>query len=165
MVCEEIVKANQSLASEIASIINETNYMYYRPLIPGVHFKYPIITVDEVINYMRSMEFFLCKLGGEIVGVIALKILDKEEGMVRFAYVKLCYQRKGIGSELLNFVVKQARSRGLKKLKLVVHSKALWAIRFYRNHGFTVVGFRDKGHGWFCLWKNYCVKNFSQEYL
>lgn len=144
MVCEKIVKVNETLASEVASVINEANYMYYRFIIPGIHFKYPIVEVEEIANYMKSMEFFACIVREEIVGVIALKSSGKE-GVVRFLYVKPGFQRKGIGSELLRFLEDYAKGKGLRKLSLVVHSRASWAIRFYRSHGFVTIGFRDKG--------------------
>jgi len=51
--------------------------MYYRFIIPGIHFKYPIVEAGEIANYMKSMEFFACIVREEIVGVIALKSSGK----------------------------------------------------------------------------------------
>jgi ribosomal-protein-alanine N-acetyltransferase len=55
------------------------------------------------------------------------------------------YQRRGIGSALLNLVMDRAREEGLVKLFLEVRRSNERALELYRSRGFTQIGVR-KGY-------------------
>jgi len=55
--------------------------------------------------------------------------------LIRHAYTHPTYQRKGVGSRLL----KHLASRTKRPLLMGTWADAVWAIRFYEKHGFTLV--------------------------
>ena len=54
------------------------------------------------------------------------------------------HQHRGVGTSLMMCIEEEERRMGLKKLRLVVHEEAFWAIKFYEKQGFKVVARRDR---------------------
>ena len=54
------------------------------------------------------------------------------------------YQKKGIGSMLLQKVIEEAKLNNIKSLSLEVDEKNEKAINFYKNKGFEVTNIRKK---------------------
>ena len=132
-------------ADDIAHVINESNYHAYKDVIPKGFFKHPVVSRDEVLEDMRRMEFYVYEVRGEIVGVAALHPRYSEGvGVVRWVYVHPRYQRRGIGTALMRRIEERARELGLRRLRLVTHGEAYWAIRFYEKLGFKIVGYVER---------------------
>ncbi|RLE92371.1 MAG: hypothetical protein DRN04_10510 [Thermoprotei archaeon] len=137
-----IQKADAKDVNEIVSVINESNYQAYRSIIPPEHFKHPVVTHNQILRDMKEMIFYVYKLKDKVVGVAALKPLhEKRTGLVRWVYVHPKHQHKGIGSALIKHIEEEARKLNLKKLRLFTHEKAVWAINFYKKHGYRIVGY------------------------
>ncbi len=133
-------RADISDAPGIVDVINTSNYYAYRGIIPKEYFKYPITNYDEIVNDMGRMEFYVFEVKELIVSVAALEPHTQEGlGIVRWVYVNPNYQRRGVGTSLMRCIERRARELGLKKLKLVTHERAYWAINFYGKLGFNVV--------------------------
>ena len=140
-----IREARYSDVEEICRVINESNYWAYKDIIPKKYFKYPIVTPSDVLRDMVRMKFFVYEFEGKIIGVAALEPRVREGiGYVRRVYVHPKYQRRGIGTMLMNYIENHAKKLGIRKLYLVVHEKAVWAINFYRKLGYRAVGYIDR---------------------
>ena len=61
--------------------------------------------------------------------------------LVRHAYVLPEYQKKGIGTSLLNHVKQMTKT---KRLLVGTWADAVWAIQFYQKHGFKLMPEKDK---------------------
>jgi GNAT superfamily N-acetyltransferase len=89
---------------------------------------------------------FVAEAQAEVVGVCGLNIDpyadDAHIARVRHLYVAPGVRRHGIGSALLEAVVRQARSAGFKRLRTRTYGEA--ASEFYRAHGFR----RTDGPTW-----------------
>src|SRR5580658_10360852 len=69
-----------------------------------------------------------------LVGVMGIQdVLDVS--LIRHAYVSSKLQHKGIGSKMLSHLCQLARA----PLLVGTWTDAVWAVRFYENHGFRTV--------------------------
>jgi GNAT superfamily N-acetyltransferase len=60
--------------------------------------------------------------------------------LIRHAYVRTAQRGQGIGGELLGRIMDQAT----KPVLIGTWADAVWAVRFYENHGFKVVSTQEK---------------------
>ena len=60
--------------------------------------------------------------------------------LLRHAYVRTPQRGQGIGGELLGRIMDQAT----KPILIGTWADAVWAVRFYENHGFKVVSTQEK---------------------
>ena len=70
---------------------------------------------------------------GELVGVMGLQLIQ-DVTLIRHAYVRSSHQGKGIGAALLAYLTQQTQS----PILIGTWADALWAIRFYKRHGFQI---------------------------
>jgi GNAT superfamily N-acetyltransferase len=75
------------------------------------------------------------ELDGELVGVMGVQPV-RDVVLIRHAYVAPARQREGIGAALLEHLVRATD----RPLLVGTWAAAEWAIRFYRRHGFELVG-------------------------
>ena len=119
-------------------IINEAAKAY-EGVIPADRYHQPYMPIDELGQEMKEMTFFGWEEDGELVGVMGFQPV-KDVTLIRHAYVLPQWQRKGIGSKLLNH---------LKGLVTMTHllvgtwADARWAIVFYQRHGFSLMPNKD----------------------
>jgi GNAT superfamily N-acetyltransferase len=64
----------------------------------------------------------------------------KDVTLIRHAYVRAAAQGRGIGSELLEFLLQAATG----PLLVGTWAAAMWAIRFYERHGFRLTSTDEK---------------------
>ena len=89
---------------------------------------------------LQNVIFFGWREKNRIVGVIGFqKVMDVT--LVRHAYVLPEYQKKGIGTSLLNHVKQMTKT---KRLLVGTWADAIWAIQFYQKHGFKLMPEKDK---------------------
>jgi len=138
-----IRRASESDINDIVDVINLSNYTAYKYIIPPEYFKHPVVVYEDIRRDMEVMEFYVYEYYGKIVGVAALHpIYSEGVGIVRYVYIHPGFQRRGMGTELMNHIEDIAFKRGLKRLRLVTHEKAIWAIAFYRKLGYRIAGYR-----------------------
>lgn len=91
--------------------------------------------------------FFVAEMNGIITGFVygsvrtskGLAVMPTGEKYleVEEIYVKPGFRNKNIGSELLKYIIQNARSKGIKKFFIYSATKDLDRIlKFYRRHGF-----------------------------
>ena len=90
-------------------------------------------------NFFSSYEVghksLVCKIDNIIVGFIIFSLINKEIHLLNLA-VHTQHQKKGIGSLLMETMLKQASAMGVLKVYLEVRSKNEKAILFYKKYNF-----------------------------
>ena len=118
----------------ILAIINAAASAY-RGVIPADRWHEPYMAADELDNEMAAgVAFWGCEQDGALVGVMGLQSV-RDVDLIRHAYVLPGSQRVGVGGALLSHV----RRRSTQRMLVGTWAAAEWAIRFYTQHGFTMV--------------------------
>ncbi len=124
---------------KIFATINDAA-LAYKGVIPSDRWHEPYMTKDELQAQIEDGVRFSCWAeNDQIVGVMGIQDKGDVE-LIRHAYVKTKDRNKGIGSLLL-----QELMRDTKKPILIGTWKAAdWAIRFYEKYGFRLVEEAEK---------------------
>jgi len=112
----------------------------YKGVIPSDRYHEPYMPKEELHREMASMTFLGWDTGEKIVGVMGFQPV-KDVTLVRHTYVLPDYQRKGIGTELVNHVKHMTKTR---YLLVGTWTDASWAIAFYQKHGFKLMPNKDE---------------------
>lgn len=124
---------------EIFNIINDAA-MAYKGVIPADQWHEPYMTKEELQTQIEDGVRFSCYVdNNEIMGVMGIQ--DKAEvALIRHAYVRTKQRKKGIGTLLLQELIRDAK----KPILIGTWKAAEWAIRFYEKHGFRLVEEEEK---------------------
>ena len=125
-------------ADVIYEIINQAARAY-EGLIPDDCYHEPYMPKEELYREMKSMIFFGWEEGGKLMGVMGFQLV-KDVTLLRHAYVLPDYQRRGIGTKLLNHVKQMVKT---KSLLVGTWADATWATQFYQKHGFKHMPNKD----------------------
>lgn len=87
----------------------------------------------------EGVVFWGCEETGTLAGVMGLQRV-RDVTLIRHAYVRTSYQKRGIGTRLLSHLHDLAKEPVL----IGTWADAVWAIRFYEKHGFQMVGAQEK---------------------
>ncbi|MGK7397840.1 MAG: GNAT family N-acetyltransferase [Candidatus Cyclobacteriaceae bacterium M3_2C_046] len=98
----------------------------------------PRIVSRGQLHEISQQPGFYCKHYNEIIGLITYHI-QKDECEILSLNSSL--ERKGLGTRLLNEVIKVARQNQCKRVGLVTTNDNYAAIRFFQKRGFEWVGF------------------------
>lgn len=133
---------------EILQVINDAA-MAYKGVIPPDRWHEPYMTKEELKNEIEDGVRFLCYVDqNDIIGIMGMQ--DKSDvDLIRHAYVRTNQRNKGIGSLLLQELLKDST----KPVLIGTWKAAHWAIRFYERHGFSLVSEEDKNRLLKKYWK------------
>ena len=126
-------------ANIIWEIINEAARAY-KGVVPNNRYHEPYMPKEELYREMKSMTFFGWQEEGRLIGVMGFQPV-KEVTLIRHAYVLPDYQKKGIGTMLLNHMKQMTET---EHLLVGTWADARWAIEFYQEHGFTLMVNKDE---------------------
>ena len=126
-------------ANVIWEIINEAARAY-KEVIPNDRYHEPYMPKEELRREMKIMTFFGWQEEGRLIGVMGFQPV-KDVTLIRHAYVLPDYQRKGIGTILLNHMKQITKT---KYLLVGTWADASWAIGFYQKHGFNLMPNKDE---------------------
>lgn len=89
-----------------------------------------------------DVQLWAAWLDDTLVGVGALKTLTPEHGELKSMHVAEAARGRGVGGELLQHLLDQARQRGLQRVSLETGSWPYFepARALYRRHGFSDTG-------------------------
>jgi N-acetylglutamate synthase-like GNAT family acetyltransferase len=134
-----IRKANDEDFEEIFNIINDAA-IAYKGVIPPDRWHEPYMTKEELRAQIEDGVRFSCYIdNNEIIGVMGIQ--DKADvELIRHAYVRTKQRKKGVGSLLLQELIKDTK----KPILIGTWRAAKWAIRFYEKHGFRLVEEEEK---------------------
>lgn len=134
--------------------------------------KYPIYPVDmiarydEVLRAHNGMAFPLIFMDeGVVVGHLLVRVIDKEQGLVRFGYIIVDSEKrgKGYGSKMLRIALEYACEKlGAKRVTLGVFENNPSAYRCYKAVGFNQIDSIDtiiNGEPWKCLELEYVFES------
>ncbi len=106
---------------------------------------------------------FIYKINGEFIGEGALVLdtgdpdytIPEKRVYVSRMIVKKEYQNRGIGSEILTFLIEKAKEMGFSEMTIGVDKDNVNALHLYRKFGFTEVLFdgADENGEYFKLMK------------
>ncbi len=100
---------------------------------------------DEELQQLQSMYtlpyggIILCKEDEAYIGCVGIRRLDVERAEMKRMWIKINYQGKGLGSELLNKALELAKNCGYKKVQLDTLNDMVPAINLYQKHGFKEI--------------------------
>lgn len=123
----------------IYEIINQAAQAY-EGVIPDECYHNPYMPKEELQREMNTMAFFGWEEDGRLVGVIGSQPV-KNMTLIRHAYVLPNYQRKGIGTKLLDHLKQMTKT---KHLLVGTWADAGWAIDFYQKHRFRLMPNKDE---------------------
>jgi GNAT superfamily N-acetyltransferase len=112
----------------------------YKGVIPDDCYHEPYMPEEKLRHEMRNMTFFGWEETGKLVGVMGFQPI-KDVTLIRHAYVLPTYQRKGVGTRLLNHLKLMTKTN---ELLVGTWADAVWAIDFYQKYGFKVMPNKDE---------------------
>lgn len=119
----------------IYEIINDASKAY-QGAIPVDCWKDPYMPLDELeVEIDQGVSFWGYEAEGQLVGVMGIQPVQ-DITLIRHAYVRTKLRNHGIGKQLL-FQLCQLTER---PILIGTWADASWAIRFYQNNGFRLVG-------------------------
>ena len=121
--------------SAIAAIINAAAEKY-RGVIAEDCFHDPYMSEAALASEIaKGVVFWGYEEDGILTGVMGIQHV-KDRALIRHAYVRPDRQGRGIGAELIRFLM--AGETG--PVLVGTWAAATWAIRFYQDHGFVPTG-------------------------
>ena len=134
-----IRKCQPGDSERIYSIINEAARAY-AGAIPADCYQQPYMPGEELEQEMGRMTFFGQEVDGELVAVMGFQRV-KDVTLIRHAYVLPQWQKRGIGSKLLDYLKVLTATH---RLLVGTWADASWAIAFYQKHGFRLMPDKDE---------------------
>jgi GNAT superfamily N-acetyltransferase len=120
--------------ADVLEIVNAAAEAY-RGVIPEDRWHEPYMTTDELERELAAgVELWGYEDAGALDGVMGLQRLGPVD-LIRHAYVRPRSQRRGVGGALLSHLRELCAGRML----VGTWADAVWAIAFYRRHGFELV--------------------------
>jgi GNAT superfamily N-acetyltransferase len=113
----------------------------YKGVIPEDRWKEPYLPTEELRKEIESgVEFYGWKEDNVLVAVMGIQLVN-DVTLIRHAYVLTDHQRRGIGENLLKYLLSLART---SEVLVGTWEAAYWAVRFYEKHGFRLVSKEEK---------------------
>ncbi len=103
--------------------------------VEGIALQIEGTTPEKLVELSGSTKFYVAAEDGAIVGFGGY---NKEK--IRLFFVKPGFQRRGIGSRILDKVLSDARNEGIQRLECY---STIYAEPFYLRHGFVKEGVVD----------------------
>ena len=123
----------------IFQVINDAAEAY-RGIIPVDRWHEPYMPREELqAEVSAGVAFLGYEKDGELAGVMGTQDVQ-DVTLIRHAYIRTPQRGQGIGGELLGRIMDQAT----KPILIGTWADAVWAVRFYENHGFKVVSTQEK---------------------
>ena len=126
---------NEHTKSDIIKILHVINdaSLKYKGVIPDNCWQEPYMSEQELIDeFNNKVHMFGYHKNNKLIGVIGVQEV-KDVILIRHAYTLSSHQEKGVGSALLEYLLKKDNK---SRLLVGTWKKATWAIRFYEKIGF-----------------------------
>jgi GNAT superfamily N-acetyltransferase len=132
---EGVRRCQDGERERILEVINAAAVAYHG-VIPDDCWRKPYMPVAELDHEIAAgVAFWGYDVDGSLIGVMGIQPIDDVD-LIRHAYVMPGNQRRGVGAALL----RDLRRLSTKPMLVGTWAAADWAIRFYRRHGFELVG-------------------------
>lgn len=138
-----IRKAKLHDVSRIAEIIVFGKRVAYRPIFNNDFVSFNELQVMDLVekyhNNPMLIDNFIVYDDGIVKGVINRKFMDNRVELCEF-YVEPFFKGKGIGRELIQYVISEAKEMNKRKIFLWVIKDNLSSRKFYEANGFKENG-------------------------
>lgn len=101
---------------------------------------------SELAGVPDTRWYVVAEEAGEIVGYAGLRVVADVADVQTLAVVP-AYQRRGLGTMLLQALLDEARARGASEVLLDVRADNAVALALYTRHGFGQIGVRRGYYG------------------
>ena len=129
-----ISKYKKTDTSKILYIINDAS-LKYKGIIPDDCWNEPYMSEQELINeFNDGVSIYGYHHNNTLIGVIGVQEV-KDVILIRHAYTLSSYQGKGVGSALLEYILKKNKN---SRLLVGTWKNATWAIQFYKKFDFIL---------------------------
>lgn len=98
----------------------------------------PIMVTKGKIHHMDKLPGFIAEENDNIIGLITYSIINGECEIVSLDSLS---ENKGIGSSLIELVIKRALEEKCRRVWLITTNDNTKAIRFYQKRGFDMAAF------------------------
>jgi GNAT superfamily N-acetyltransferase len=113
----------------------------YRGVIPEDQWRTPYMPADELQSEITAgVQFYGWFEDDMLLGVMGIQPIQ-DTTLIRHAYVLPRYQRRRIGGQLLQHLLRLTRT---PEVLVGTWKAATWAIQFYKGHGFSAVSNYEK---------------------
>ena len=120
--------------SKILHVINDAS-LRYKGVIPDNCWREPYMSEQELIDeFSNKVRMFGYHHNNKLTGVIGVQKV-KDVILIRHAYTLTTYQGKGMGSALLEYLLKKNQN---SRLLVGTWRNATWAIKFYEKFCFIL---------------------------
>jgi len=124
---------------EIFDLVND-GAQAYKGMIPADRWHEPYMPKEELRQQIEDgVIFWGVEEAGELLGVMGIQPVQ-DVSLIRHAYVRTTSQRRGVGKQLLEHLLKLTTAPVL----IGTWADATWAIRFYEKNGFQKVTHEEK---------------------
>lgn len=106
--------------------------------LPASYFK-----AFESVDHDPNIQLVVAEEGGAVIGCLQLCILPglssqgASRALIEDVRVASCRRGRGIGEQMVQWAVTEARTKGCKLVELLTHHTRVDAQRFYTRLGFT----------------------------
>jgi len=108
----------------------------YKGKIPADRWKEPYMPPEELKEEIQSgVQFFGYTKDSALIAVMGIQLVN-DVTLIRHAYTLTGHQRKGLGEQLLNYLLRLAKT---KRILVGTWEAAPWATKFYQKHGFELL--------------------------
>ena len=129
-----ISEYTKSDISKILHVINDAS-LKYKGVIPDNCWQEPYMSEQELIDeFNNKVHMFGYRKNNKLVGVIGVQEV-KDVILIRHAYTLSSYQGEGVGSALLEYLLKKNKNY---RLLVGTWKNATWAIQFYKKFDFII---------------------------
>ena len=120
--------------SKIIQIINEAS-LKYKGVIPDNCWNEPYMSEQELIGeFNDGVRMYGYHHNNILIGVIGVQEVE-DVILIRHAYTLSSHQGKGVGSALLEYLLKKNKN---SRLLVGTWKNATWAIQFYKKFDFVL---------------------------
>ncbi len=129
-----IRKCTDNDLTSIYAIINDAAQAY-KGIIPADRWHEPYMPMKELQQEIADgVEFWGYDAKGELAGIMGIQDRGDVE-LIRHAYIRTILRNQGIGSRLLQHLEGTTN----KPILIGTWADAIWAICFYRKHGYQLL--------------------------
>jgi N-acetylglutamate synthase-like GNAT family acetyltransferase len=96
-----------------------------------------IVSKGKITNASKISRVIVKDSGGDIIG-LATFLIDKKDNSCELISIDSKYQRKGVGSKMIEIVEKSAKKAGAKKIWLITTNDNYDAAIFYIKRGYCL---------------------------
>jgi putative acetyltransferase len=136
-VADHVIAVDDPLAADVSELVSR-HLHFASSLSPPEN----VFALDASGLVDRSVTFYSCRRGGELLAIGALKHLSDHHGEVKSMHTASASRRLGLGRAMLGHLIGVARERSYQLLSLETGSMDGFAPAraLYASAGFTVCG-------------------------